>query len=82
MQEPPYNPDETRALYQDEDESPVRRKMSADVWIGLGMIAAGLVVTVGSYSMASSGSGGGKYMITFGLFIFGIIRVARGLSKR
>ncbi|MDB5033975.1 MAG: hypothetical protein JWQ98_1216 [Chlorobi bacterium] len=82
MQEPPYNPDESRSLYQDEEASPVRRKMSSDVWIGLAMIVAGLVVTMVSYAAASSGSGGGRYMITFGLFIFGIIRVVRGLSSR
>jgi hypothetical protein len=41
------------------------------------LIAIGLVITVGSYTMASSGGGGG-YLLMWGPILFGIIRLVTG----
>ncbi len=48
--------------------------------IGGLFIVIGLLVTVGTYSLASSSPGGGTYFIAFGPVIFGIYSVARGLT--
>lgn len=53
---------------------------SSNLLIGLGMIVLGLIITGVSYSSASSGSGGGHYVITTGLFVVGVIRIFRGLA--
>jgi hypothetical protein len=52
---------------------------SSNLLIGLGMIVLGLIITGVSYSSASSGSGGGHYVITTGLFVVGVIRIFKGL---
>jgi len=38
---------------------------------GGGLCALGLVITIGSYIAASSGEGGGSYMMMYGLIIVG-----------
>jgi uncharacterized protein DUF4339 len=41
----------------------------------------GLIVTGISYSMASSGSGGGTYLVTWGAVIIGGIQIVKGLIQ-
>lgn len=41
----------------------------------------GIVVTVGSYSLASSSSSGGSYFIAWGAVLFGAIQFLKGLYK-
>ena len=48
--------------------------------IGLVIAGVGLVVSLGTYAAASSGSGGGGYFILWGAVVFGLIRAARGFS--
>lgn len=46
---------------------------------GLILMGVGGAITIGSYALAS-GSGGGTYVVTTGAFVFGLIRVFRGLA--
>ncbi len=48
--------------------------------IGLVIAGVGLVLTLASYAVASSGSGGGSYFIFPGAVVFGLIRAGRGFS--
>lgn len=50
-----------------------------DMIIGGLWIAGGLVLTIGSYMMVSES--GGRYLITYGPVIYGIIRFFKGVSK-
>lgn len=49
-----------------------------DLIIGSLWLGGGLIVTVVSYAAAS---GGGRYVITTGAVVYGLIRVIRGLTK-
>jgi hypothetical protein len=50
-----------------------------DMLIGGLLIAAGLVLSIGSYVMLKDSGGG--YFITYGLVVYGIIRFFKGVSK-
>jgi uncharacterized membrane protein YvbJ len=57
-----------------------RKKQSLKTMlIGLAMLVVGIAITVGTYAAASSSSGGGRYVITWGLIIFGGFRFFQGL---
>ncbi len=47
-------------------------------WIGVVMLAVGLLITVGSFMIASF-TGGGTYIVSFGFIILGIIRIVTAL---
>lgn len=47
-------------------------------WVGVVMLAVGLLITVGSFMIASL-TGGGTYFVSFGFIILGIIRIATAL---
>jgi hypothetical protein len=47
--------------------------------IGLALMTVGIVVTAGTYAMAASSRGGGRYVVTWGLIIFGGLRFVKGL---
>lgn len=51
-----------------------------DIVIGALWLVGGLVVTLGSYSSASS-SGGGRYVVTTGAIVIGVVRIVRGLLR-
>ena len=53
---------------------------SRDLLVGGIWLAGGLLVTLISYGAASGG--GGRYVVTFGPILYGVVRVARGLSRR
>jgi hypothetical protein len=42
------------------------------------LLAIGVVITVGSYTMAASGGGGGGYLLMWGPILFGLIRLVTG----
>ena len=56
----------------------VRKRAMKQVAIGAVIFIVGLVITVATYSNASS-SGGGTYFVAWGPMILGIIWVIRGL---
>lgn len=45
-------------------------------WLGVVFLAVGLLITIGSYMVAS---GGGTYVVSYGLIIIGIIRIVTGI---
>jgi hypothetical protein len=57
----------------------VREKGRRDVTVGGLFLAGGLVVTLVTYSMASSG--GGTYVIAHGAVIFGALQLMRGIFR-
>lgn len=59
----------------------VRSGALAQMGSGAVLFVAGLVITVGTYAMASSGGTGGFYLISWGPMLFGAIRVLRGLFR-
>jgi hypothetical protein len=64
-------------------DTPTQRSNSGNnIAIGLVMMVIGIAITVISYSAASSGSGGGRYVVTYGLIIFGLIRLIKGLAGK
>lgn len=50
-----------------------------DMLIGGLWIVGGLVITIGSYMAVSDG--GGRYLITYGPIIYGVIRFFKGVAK-
>lgn len=54
---------------------------AADFGIGAVMLVVGIGVSVASYTVASSGSGGGRYLIATGFIGVGIGRLIRGLIR-
>jgi hypothetical protein len=61
------------------EETPV--SPAADFGIGAALLLGGLVVSVASYSFASSGSGGGRYVVATGLIGVGLGRLIRGIIR-
>jgi hypothetical protein len=49
---------------------------------GVVFFLIGLVITLVTYSSASSGRGGGTYIVAWGPMVFGVIRIFRGLASR
>jgi hypothetical protein len=47
--------------------------------IGLALMVVGIAITGGTYLMAASSRGGGRYFITWGLIIVGGFRFVKGL---
>ncbi len=54
---------------------------SRNMMIGGLICVVGIIITVVSYSSASSGSGGGRYVVAWGAILWGGIRFFRGLSQ-
>lgn len=70
---------ETAAPRAEPTEAPV--SPAADFGIGAVMLVVGIGVSVASYTVASSGSGGGRYLIATGFIGVGIGRLIRGLIR-
>ncbi len=47
--------------------------------LGLGLMIVGIAITAGTYAAAASSRGGGRYVITWGLIVFGGLRFFKGL---
>jgi amino acid permease len=48
-----------------------RHQYARHMMTGGGLLGLGLLITIGSYCMASSSQGGGHYVITYGLMLAG-----------
>lgn len=62
--------------YRNSARSGALRQMA----IGGVICLVGIVVTVGTYTAASSSSSGGSYVVAWGAIVFGALRFFRGLS--
>jgi uncharacterized membrane protein YvbJ len=68
------------AAAQEVENHAYRKQQSVKTMLtGLGMMTAGIVITVGTYTMAASSSGGGYFVTTWGLIFFGGLRFVQGL---
>jgi hypothetical protein len=66
------------------DQARAARAAHANRMIITGLIffAIGLVITLVTYSSATSGRGGGTYIVAWGPMVVGVIRIFRGLVSR
>ena len=56
-----------------------RKNYARHMMTGGGLCALGLIITIGSYIIAASGEGGGRYMMMYGLVIVGAGNFLYGL---
>jgi len=66
-------------LQADQDRVDRKKAQLRAMLIGAGMFVLGIVITVGTLAWAAMGSGGGRYVITYGFVVFGAINFFRGL---
>ena len=66
-------------------ESPAAKDGAAqrrlDITTGVVLIGLSVVLLVGSYMVATS-MGGGRFFIAFGPFVYGVVRLGRGLDGK
>ena len=62
-----------------EHHAEYKKQSFKSMLIGLALMTVGIVVTAGTYAMAASSRGGGRYVVTWGLIIFGGLRFVKGL---
>lgn len=67
-----------KALHETDPATGIASTGGRDMLIGGLWIAGGLVITIGTYAMASNG---GTYFITYGPIIYGVIRFFKGVAK-
>jgi len=56
------------------------RLANRDVTVGGAWLVGGVLVTLGSYSLAANSPGGGTYVIASGAMLYGLLRLVRGLK--
>jgi hypothetical protein len=60
------------ASNQEQENKRYRRHQYArHMMLGGGLCALGIIITIGTYGLASSSKGGGHYVITYGLIVSG-----------
>src|ERR1044071_8173389 len=64
---------------QVEHNADYKKQSFRSMLTGLAMMIVGIAVTAGTYAMAASSRGGGRYVVTWGLIIFGGWRFVKGL---
>jgi uncharacterized membrane protein YiaA len=62
-----------------ENRSEHKKQSFKNMLLGLGLMIVGIAVTAGTYAAAASSRGGGRYVVTWGLIIFGGLRFFKGL---
>lgn len=67
-----------KALRETDPETGIASTGKRDMLIGGLWIVGGLIITIGTYTMASNG---GTYFITYGPIIYGVIRFFKGVAK-
>lgn len=63
------------ATHDSDAQSGQRMMVSGAIWL-----VGGLVVTIASYTLASS-AGGGRFVLAYGAVIYGIAQIFRGMSR-
>lgn len=58
----------------------VRNRALRDTLIGLGGAALGTVLSIGSYLHAAQAPGGGEYFVNYGVILFGLIMIGKGVK--
>lgn len=56
-----------------------KRKKRNELFTGAGITTLGIVITVSTYYMATT-YGGGRFLLTYGIIISGLITIGKGLS--
>ena len=64
-----------------EAESTARQTGLTNMAVGAGLCILGIAITAGTYASASSGQGGGIYLIMWGPMLFGGWRFLKGLFQ-
>jgi hypothetical protein len=78
------NPEQAQIVIQKLHQVRTKTRREAamgEMLIGGGVCVIGLIVTIGSFSTASSSPSGGTYVIAWGAIIFGAIQFFRGLNR-
>ncbi len=57
----------------------VQTQAIRNLLIGIAATIGGTVLTVGSLVMAAQQEGGGRYVVTYGLIIYGLVMVGKGI---
>lgn len=57
-----------------------RRQYRKHLLVGPGVFFLGLIITLGTYSVAASSQGGGNYVITYGLLVGAALDFIYGLT--
>jgi len=57
-----------------------RRRGMTQIIIGAVIFIVGIVITIATYSSASSSSTGGTYIVAYGPMILGVITIVRGVA--
>lgn len=57
----------------------LRNRAIRDTIVGTASAVGGIVLSVGSYQAAANNPEGGKYTVTYGLVIFGIAMLCKGI---
>jgi hypothetical protein len=57
----------------------VRRRAVRETLLGIGGLAVGTALTMGSYLHAAQDPGGGEYVITYGVILFGLVMIGKGI---
>ncbi|MEX2459548.1 MAG: hypothetical protein WD770_11265 [Actinomycetota bacterium] len=64
-----------------QERAAAARRAFVRMWIGGAVAVIGILVTVITYSAASSGSGGGRYVVAWGAIVFGALAFLQGLVE-
>ena len=67
------------AAQQVANSSEHKKQSFRKMLIGLALMVVGIAITAGTYAAASSSRGGGRYVVTWGLIVFGGLRFFQGL---
>src|SRR3954465_15323405 len=67
------------AAQEVENRTEHKKQSLKTMLVGLVMMVVGIAITAGTYAAAASSRGGGRYVVTWGLIIFGGFRFFKGL---
>jgi hypothetical protein len=59
----------------------VRNRALRDTLIGVGGVVLGTALSIGSYLHAAQTEGNGEYFVTYGVILFGLIMIGKGINS-